>query len=352
MASGWHIIGNCHRFAANSVDDIHGRSQFAVASASKAQDYEQRQAEDEEISALMMKFDPLLHFARRFLPADRARDASSLYAWCRRLDEIVDEPGALPTQTLEKLADWEARFEELSTGTPRDALDAALTRTLTDRPSLGRQPFEEMILGMREDIDVDDGSVIRYERFRPDLLRYCYRVAGTVGEMLLPVLGLEGQETTDAAIALGCAVQLLNIVRDVTGDLELRRRIYLPREDVKAVGMSPQELEAAIQQRTCTDRYKRLIRLQVRRAAALLNRAEESLESMTPATALLVALIIDLHRELVSEIQVRDYDNLNGKRVRVSTLGKFRVGASTSLRILLATLTGRPRGSVVIAQKT
>ena len=162
---------------------------------------------DEEISSLMLRYDPLLHWARRLLSPNRAAAASALYAWCRRLDQIVDEPGANATDTLSKLTDWEARLDELSAGTPRDAMDGALLATLNAYPSLSRAPFEGMLAGMRDDVG-DQG--LRYQRFRPELLTYCYRVAGTVGEMLLPVLGLDGdEETAEAAIALGCAVQVL-----------------------------------------------------------------------------------------------------------------------------------------------
>lgn len=87
---------------------------------------EGRAEADAEISALLLKHDPILHWARRLLPERRALAASALYGWCRRLDEIVDEPNADPIRTLSRLDDWEKRLDELWKGSPRDAMDGAL----------------------------------------------------------------------------------------------------------------------------------------------------------------------------------------------------------------------------------
>ena len=63
----------------------------------------------QDIEALMSKHDPILRFASRLLPADTTRDASALYAWCRRLDEITDDPGAAPSEVRRRLTEWERR---------------------------------------------------------------------------------------------------------------------------------------------------------------------------------------------------------------------------------------------------
>ena len=94
-------------------------------------------AAESQISALMLHHDPILHFARRLLPADRAAAASALYAWCRRLDEIVDdvEPGEKQTDlTLQALDDWERRFESIVAGKPEDEMDRA---EIVSRHALG-----------------------------------------------------------------------------------------------------------------------------------------------------------------------------------------------------------------------
>ena len=148
--------------------------------------------------------------------------------------------------TLRALDDWERRFEGIIAGKPFDEVDRALSDTFAANPSLSRAPFDAMVKGMRDDAV----SRMRYSSFRPELLEYCYRVAGTVGEMLLPVLGLDpsDDDTVEAAVALGCAVQLINIARDVRSDLLQRDRIYLPREDAKRLGLDDASLERIIAQ--------------------------------------------------------------------------------------------------------
>ena len=266
---------------------------------------------EEDISKLLLKHDPLLHWARRLLPERRAAAASALYGWCRRLDEIVDEPNADASQTIAKLDDWERRLDELWNGSPRDAMDGALLETLRAYPSLGREPFDAMLAGMRADID-DTNAQLRYQSFRPELLQYCYRVAGTVGEMLLPVLGLDGDdEVAEAAVAFGCAVQLLNIARDVRSDLVERDRIYLPLDDAARCGLTEAQLEAEIRNGgPAGEGLRRLVRLQSRRATALLRRAEAALPDMTLGQALVVGVLIELHHELVRSLAARDFDCL------------------------------------------
>ena len=304
---------------------------------------------DVAISTLMVRHDPLLHWARQLLPPDRARAASALYAWCRRLDEIVDAPGADPSATTYALDDWQARLDELWSGSPRDAFDGALLETLRAHPTLGREPFEAMLAGMRDDAA---SGARRYQSFRPELLEYAYCVAGTVGEMLIPVLGLDGEaaengesgeggeggeEMAEAAIALGCAVQLLNIARDVRTDLLERDRIYLPREDALRCGLTAPELEGAIRDGAFDARFRRLVRLQSRRATALLRRAARALPRMRRGQALLVAVLIELHHALNDELQARDFDSisLGDDRVRVPTARKVLLTVTTAASVLL-----------------
>ena len=117
-------------------------------------------ASDAKISALMLQHDPILHWARRLLPAQRANAASALYAWCRRLDELVDEPGLSEAATLSRLDEWSARLDELCSGQPRDEMDAALLATMQEHPTLGREPFDEMLRGMRADAGAGECPLI------------------------------------------------------------------------------------------------------------------------------------------------------------------------------------------------
>ena len=305
-------------------------------------------AADAQISSLLLKHDPILHWARGLLPAPRAAAASALYAWCRRLDEIVDDPSADAPTKRELLDQWEGQFDKLYSGCPVDEFDDALLATLRAHPNLGRKPFDAMLAGMRD----DTLESVRYENWRPELLTYCYRVAGSVGEMLLPVLGLTNPAARDSAVALGCAVQLLNILRDLRTDLIGRGRIYLPLSDARRCGISEAELEETIRSGThASPALRRLVRMQSRRAGALLAKAEAALPQMDRATAMVVGVLIELHQELNEQIRQRNYDTLTNLapassgvednaeaadgRVRVSTVRKATVTANTVASVLL-----------------
>ena len=320
----------------------------AVTPAGRQQQNRRTQPEmavdpDDAISTLMLEKDPLLHWARRLLPERRQRAASALYAWCRRLDEIADEPGADRAATLQRLDLWSRKLDGIWAGQPSDAFDTALVNTLAEYPSLSRQPFDAMLAGMVTDVSA---AGLRVRNFRPELLTYCYRVAGTVGEMLLPVLGLEEDQdgsVAECAIALGCAVQLLNIMRDTRDDLLLRDRIYLPATDAERCGVgdgpmaqSEVALENTIRSAHLTPAYRRLVRLQGLRAAALLSRAETALPRVPRAPAILIAVLIELHRALLQALRARGYDNLSGDRVRVSSTSKLWITLRTTARVLLA----------------
>ena len=110
-------------------------------------------AGQDAIRSLMTKHDPILLYVSKLLEPDVASDAGALYAWCRRLDELVDDPAVSgdPATTVARIDEWRQRLDELWEGSPRDDLDAALLVTLRRNPSLGVQPFADMLQGMRSD---------------------------------------------------------------------------------------------------------------------------------------------------------------------------------------------------------
>lgn len=136
---------------------------------------------------------------------------------------------------------WEERLEALFEGRPYDILDAALTDTISKFP-LHIQPFRDMIDGMRLDL-----FKLRYQTF-DELYGYCYMVAGTVALMSTPVMGIDPTYKGDlepvyrAALALGTANQLTNILRDVGEDINERSRIYVPMEDLSKFNISEKEV--------------------------------------------------------------------------------------------------------------
>ena len=177
------------------------------------------------------------------LPPAKRRAIWAIYVWCRRTDELMDSTEAQKksrNELSDRLNQWEDKTKNIFAGNTQDDLDAVLADTLQKFPQ-SIQPYIDMIEGQRMDLDTT-----RYKTFE-ELELYCYRVAGTVGLMTQGVIGIDAAytrnpnlpppDTSRAAIALGIANQLTNILRDV-GEDRGRGRIYLPLEDLKKFNYS------------------------------------------------------------------------------------------------------------------
>lgn len=165
-------------------------------------------------------------FASKFMPRDRRQDAALLYAVCRLVDDLADE-APNPQQAHHDLA----RLKQELHGEvePRPLVQALLL--MAQRRSLDLCYMDELIHGVESDLDevliADDRA----------LLRYCYRVAATVGLMMCPVLGVKDPAAAAFAIDLGIGMQLTNICRDVLEDAGMGR-VYLPQTRLGAEGVS------------------------------------------------------------------------------------------------------------------
>ncbi|XP_039053537.1 phytoene synthase 2, chloroplastic-like [Hibiscus syriacus] len=199
---------------------------------------------------------------------ERQKAIWAIYVWCRRTDELVDGPNAdyMSSTVLER---WEERLEDIFEGRPYDMLDAALSDTVFSFP-LDIKPFRDMIEGMRMDTRKS-----RYKSFQ-ELYLYCYYVAGTVGLMSVPVMGISPESSVsartiyNAALNLGIGNQLTNILRDVGEDAS-RGRVYLPRDELGQFGLSDKDVLS----RKVTDAWRDFMKEQFVRARFFFNLAEE-----------------------------------------------------------------------------
>jgi phytoene synthase len=172
-------------------------------------------------------------WAATLLPADRHDDAAILYAFCRGVDDAVDEA---PTraEALQALADLERGLEDGADASDASACTAALI-ALSERRGVSLRAARQLIAGVRGDLDpvcvADDA----------ELFRYCYHVAGTVGLMMCGVLGVTDRAAHVHAVDLGIAMQLTNICRDVLEDARMGR-VYLPADRLRAQGVTPEAL--------------------------------------------------------------------------------------------------------------
>jgi phytoene synthase len=257
------------------------------------------------------------------MPPAKRRAIWAIYVWCRRTDELMDstEAQARPLQELaDRLDAWEERTRELFDGQVRDGLDLVMRDTLERYPQ-PLQPYLDMIEGQRMDLRQH-----RYASFE-ELELYCYRVAGTVGLMTQEVMGLDpaytsapwsdAPDTSEAAVALGIANQLTNILRDV-GEDRGRGRIYLPQDDLARFGYRVAELLAGV----LNDNWRDLMRFQVERARAWFNRSEAGVRWLAPDARWPVWASLRLYRGILDVIEQHNYDVFN-KRAYVPRAGKL-----------------------------
>lgn len=246
---------------------------------------------------------------------ERRKAIWAIYVWCRRTDELVDGPNASHI-TPTALDRWESRLEDLFQGRPFDMLDAALSDTVA-KYHVDIQPFRDMIEGMRMDLRKS-----RYKNF-DELYLYCYNVAGTVGLMSVPVMGIAPESKAspvsifDAALALGIANQLTNILRDVGEDAR-RGRVYLPQDELAQAGLSDEDIFTG----KVTDKWKRFMKSQIKRAKMFFDKAENGVTELNAASRWPVWASLLLYRQILDEIEANDYNNFT-KRAYVNKAKKI-----------------------------
>jgi phytoene synthase len=302
--------------AAVSVDRVPGRQ--ALPSLERAYEACRR-----ETAAWAKTF----YLGTLLMPPAKRRAIWAIYVWCRRTDELMDSPEAQaqPVPVLaERLDAWEARTRALFNGEVRDGLDLVMHDTLQRYPQ-PLQPYLDMIEGMRMDL-----TTSRYANFA-ELQLYCYRVAGTVGLMTQEVMGLDAAytsapwsgspdslpNTTEAAVALGIANQLTNILRDV-GEDRGRGRIYLPLDELQRFGYSEAELLAGV----VNDNWRALMGFQLERAREWFARSEVGVRWLAADARWPVWASLRLYRGILDVIEQHGYDVFN-RRAFVPTAGKL-----------------------------
>ena len=167
------------------------------------------------------------------LPRGRRRDMTTFYAFCRIVDDIADEPSEPVEKKRAQLDAWRRAVGESFPGEPPLAREV---RALIAKYGIDTALFREVIAGCEMDL-----SGARYETF-DDLRLYCHRVASAVGLVSIEVFGYKNPACKKFAVDLGMALQLTNILRDVGQDFANGGRIYLPIEDLKRFGYTPEAL--------------------------------------------------------------------------------------------------------------
>ncbi|ESW13435.1 hypothetical protein PHAVU_008G195800 [Phaseolus vulgaris] len=255
------------------------------------------------------------YLGTQLMTSERRKAIWAIYVWCRRTDELVDGPNSSHI-TPGALDRWEQRLTDVFEGRPYDMYDAALSHTVSKYP-VDIQPFKDMVEGMRMDLRKS-----RYDNF-DELYLYCYYVAGTVGLMSVPVMGIapETKASTEsiynAALALGIANQLTNILRDVGEDAR-RGRVYLPQDELAQAGLSDDDIFRG----KVTEKWRKFMKGQIKRARMFFDEAERGVAELNSASRWPVWASLLLYRQILDSIEANDYNNFT-KRAYVGKAKKL-----------------------------
>jgi phytoene synthase len=249
------------------------------------------------------------YYSFLFLPAERRRAITALYAFCREVDDIVDE-GLDPQVAAAKLAWWRAEVANLFAGRPQHPVTRALAAH-RDSYGLSAARLYEIIDGMEMDL-----RQTRYLDWA-GLETYCYRVAGVVGLLAAGIFGYRDARTLDYAKNLGIAFQLTNIIRDVGEDAR-KNRVYLPVEDLQRFGVPAADILQARE----TPAFRELMQFEAKRARSYYAAAMGALPVADRRAQRPGLIMAAIYRTLLDEIQ-RDGFRVLTRRTSLTPLRKF-----------------------------
>ena len=258
------------------------------------------------------------YYSFLFLPPQRRQAITALYAYCREVDDVVDEIED-PAVARAKLAWWADEIDRLYAGDPQHPVTRALAPHLRAF-DIRRDRLLLVLEGMAMDLQQN-----RYLDY-PSLARYCHNVAGVVGELSAGVFGASQERTYEYARKLGLALQLTNIIRDVGEDAR-RGRVYLPLDELQRHGVRVADLLEG----RYVDGYLPLMRLQAQRARSVYAEALAALPAADRPAQRPGLVMAAIYATLLDEIEREDFRVLH-QRVALTPLRKLWIAWRTHWR--------------------
>ena len=274
----------------------------------------------------------------RFFSPDKRKAVAVIYAVCRSGDDAVDESPTAAQRRITLRSWWghvSRAYEGPRTVRDHEPLELGL-RWVLDRYDIPRSAFEELNLGL--DSDIEHAPIDTMD----ELILYCRRVAGVVGLMIAPIAGYHGgPETLDQAVALGQAMQLTNILRDVGEDLR-RDRCYLPRELLARYRVDIEKLRSGV----VDQHYVDLLEDLAARTQALYRQGWNGIPRLHGAAATAVAVAALNYEGILRKLRQNSYDNLTQRAYlrpleRIALIPRAVVGAYGPLGKLVYGFRGR-----------
>ncbi len=255
------------------------------------------------------------YYSFLFLPPERRRAITALYAFCREVDDVVDESSD-PQLAAAKLAWWRTEIANLFAGKPQHPVTKALAPHIQSF-SISQEKLNEIMDGMEMDL-----TQTRYLDWA-GLERYCHRVAGVVGLLAAGIFGYRDPRTLEYAINLGIAFQLTNIIRDVGEDAR-KNRIYLPMDDLKKFRVPAADILNANE----TEDFGKLLAFEVSRAKQFYEKAFQSLPPVDRRAQRPGLIMAAIYRALLDEIE-RDGFHVLKAKTSLTPLRKFWIAWKT-----------------------
>jgi len=259
------------------------------------------------------------YYSFLFLPTEQRKAIMALYAFCREVDDIVDECTDKGI-AAQKLQWWQTEIERVYQGLPEHPIGKAI-KASKERFRLNKELFEQILQGMTMDLNYQG-----YETFE-DLKLYCHCVASVPGLLASEIFGYEDPKTLDYARNLGLAFQLVNIIRDVGEDAN-RGRVYIPEAELAQFSLSA----ADILKKNDSDNFRALMKFQATRARDYYQKALEALpkvDKLKQGSGLIMAKI---YFTLLDEIEKSNFQVLH-QNISLTPLRKLWIAWKTSRKI-------------------
>jgi phytoene synthase len=258
------------------------------------------------------------YYSFLFLTKERRRAITALYAFCREVDDVVDECSDAGVARI-KLAWWRKEISDIYRGQPQHPVSRALAE-IAGRFGMQEQNLQDIIDGMEMDLDRS-----RYPDFE-SLKLYCHRVAGVVGLLSAGIFGYQDPRTLRYATDLGMAFQLTNIIRDVGEDAR-RGRIYLPLDELQQHGVGQTDI---LQSRETGD-FRRLMEFQIERALGFYRRAFAQLPDIDRKSQRAGIIMAAIYRTLLDEIRA-DGCRVLTQRISLPPLRKLWIASKSWIK--------------------
>jgi len=250
------------------------------------------------------------YYSFLFLPPERRRAITAVYAYCREVDDVVDEVSDANAAEA-TLAWWRQEVGELFRGHPTHPVTRALQPFIDSEFGISRERLTAILDGM--EVDLRQNRFLDYAA----LSRYAHLVAGVVGEISAAIFGYREAQTLQYAARLGLALQLINVIRDV-GDDARRGRIYLPLDELQRFGVKASDLLAA----RYVDGFVPLMRFQAQRAQATYREALALLPDVDRKAQRPGLMMGAIYSTLLTEIERENFQVLH-QRIALTPLRKL-----------------------------